>query len=71
MRRQIGPRGGAARQDVLAAVDLGAISNDNGDYAAWVAHRQAKKKSEKIKVEESGAMVGENRRERVRTDTEW
>ena len=38
MRRHSGPRGGAARQDALAATDADANSN-YGDYDAWVAKR--------------------------------
>ena len=41
-RRPSGPRGGDARQDLLAATDLDVKSNDD-DYAAWAAFRKAKK----------------------------
>ena len=44
MRRQLGPGDSAALRDVLAAPDAGATSNENDDFAAWVPHRNAKKK---------------------------
>ena len=42
MRRLFGPRGSAARQDVLAAADLDAVSEEEG-CAAWVAYRKVRK----------------------------
>ena len=34
------PFGGSARQDVPAAADVEAISEDDDDFAAWAAHRK-------------------------------
>ena len=42
MRRFCGPRGGAARQDVLAATDVDVNSNDEDGFPAWPAFRNAK-----------------------------
>ena len=47
MRRLSGPSVGAARRDVLAVVDVDAISNDDDDYAAWVAQGALNKKGER------------------------
>ena len=47
LRRVFGPRGGAARQNALAATDVDANSNGESDFAEWVARRKAKKKSRK------------------------
>ena len=46
MRRPLGPRGGADRQDVSAATDVAVTSNDDDD-AAWLPHRKAKKREAK------------------------
>ena len=54
MRRLFGPCGVTALQDVLAAADLHAISTDDDDYAAWVAHRKAKRIDEKEEAEDCG-----------------
>ena len=66
MRRQFGPCGGDARQDVLVAADVDVSSDDDADFGAWEAHRKAKKRSEKEKKEE-----GEVRKKKkgVRSDT--
>ena len=53
MRWLFGPRGGAARQHVLAAAGADAISNHNC-CAAWAAYRKARKKGEKRKVGDGG-----------------
>ena len=42
MRSLFGACGGAACQDVLAAVDADAISDEHVDFAAFVAYRTAK-----------------------------
>ena len=52
MRRLFGSRRGAVRQDVLATTDVGVNSHEEGDFAAWVAYRKAKKKGVKGKAEE-------------------
>ena len=44
MRRLFGPGCGAARQDASVATAVGMSSGEGGDFAAWVAHRNAKKK---------------------------
>ena len=46
MRRQFGPRGGVARQDVSAATD-GELSSDDDVPAASAAYGEAKKRKEK------------------------
>ena len=46
MRRPLGPRGGADRQDVSAATDVDVTSNDDDD-PAWLPHRKAKKREAK------------------------
>ena len=43
MRRLFGLFGNAARQDVLLAAYLDAVSEE-GDFAPWAAYRKAKKK---------------------------
>ena len=50
MRRLFGPCGGAARQDVLVALDVDVISDGADDFAAWFAHRKAKSKAKKRKT---------------------
>ena len=60
MRRFFGPRGNAARQDVLFAADLETVS-EKEDYAAWGAFRKAKKKRRRevaIGVKPGGAKIG-------------
>ena len=44
MRRLAGPRGGAARHDVLITADVDVSSEEGRHYAAWVAYRTAEKK---------------------------
>ena len=39
IRRLFGPFGGAAPQDVSAAADVDAISDEDDDFAAWVVYR--------------------------------
>ena len=46
IRPLFGPRGNAARQDVLSAADLDAVSEEE-DFEAWVAYRKAKKEKTK------------------------
>ena len=43
MRRLFRSGGSAAGQDVVAAADVGASSEDANDQAAWLAYRRAKK----------------------------
>ena len=43
VRRLSGPFVGAARQDISAATDAGANSNDDDDFARWAAFRTADK----------------------------
>ena len=47
MRRLFGPGCGAARQDASVATAVGMSSGAGGAFAAWVAHRNAKKKRER------------------------
>ena len=44
MRQLFGSGCGAARQDASVATAVGMSSGAGGDFAAWVAHRNAKKK---------------------------
>ena len=61
MRRQFGPRGGVARQDVPVAPDAD-LPSDNGEYnAARAAYRKAKKQSGRKIREENGSRVGNDR----------
>ena len=64
----LGPRGGASRQDVLVAEDMGASSEEETDFEAWVAHRKAKKKGGKKKRRGGDARTlnGLNRRAGIR-----
>ena len=61
LRRFFGQRGGAARPDSLAAVDVDAISNEGDDFGACVAYRKAKKKGGKKKAEDGGQKKVEDR----------
>ena len=60
MCRLVGPRGSAARQDVLVAADFDVSSNGETDFEARLAHREAKKKSEGKKTEDGDAKKSEN-----------
>ena len=55
MRRLFVPRGGAGRQDVLVAANIDLSSEAGTDFEAWVAYREAKKKSWKKKREDGDA----------------
>ena len=48
MRRLFGPRGGAVRQDVLAATDAD-VSSNGDDVAARATHREAEQQERKVK----------------------
>ena len=52
MRRLFGPRGGAVRQDVLAATGVGGNSDAEDDFAALLAHRGAKQKRGRAKMKD-------------------
>ena len=53
MRRVSEPRGDPVRRDVLAVAGAGATSNEDDDFAAWVAHRKTKEKGAEKKTEDS------------------
>ena len=42
MRRHFGPCGNASRQDVMAAQEMDAVSEEE-DYDAWLAYREVKR----------------------------
>ena len=44
MRGLFGPRGSAARQDVLVAADIDVLSGEIADFEAWAAYCKTKKK---------------------------
>ena len=48
-RRLFGPRGNAARSNILLAEYWGAVSEDE-DYAAWAAYRKAKKRNGEVRI---------------------
>ena len=68
MRRVFGPRGGAARQDVLAATDVNVNWNYEEDFAPWVAYRKEKKKGVK-KAEDGGTEKPKDKGEGRRPNT--
>ena len=47
MRPLFGSRGGAIREDFSAATDVEVISNDESDFAPWLAYNKAKNKKER------------------------
>ena len=63
LRRLLGPRGSAARQDVLAAGDLGTASEE-GDFEAWVAYRKAEKEEKKERGSEDPGETGWTKRKK-------
>ena len=60
MRRLFGSCGNAAHQDVLIAADMGVLSDQETDHAAWLARRKAKKGRDKAQNEEEEGGEAEN-----------
>ena len=60
IRRLVGPRCGASRQDALVAADIDAFSEEKTDFEAWAAYRKIKKKSGRKRREHGDARKSVN-----------